>query len=166
MSGGQAERIIVPYITIDRIIDVLGVVYKKQTREISFEELSLLLDSGASSINNVTPALGILGLVEVQNKIIYLTDDGLEFISAYNSGKKDVSKKIIAKGIEKSEPLRFVKALLDTRNQLSGEEIGQALSSHFSKKWKSLVSIRTFGNSCASIIAFAGYGSLWRRFVV
>lgn len=156
--SGQAERVVIPYITIDRIIDVLGVIYKKGTREISVEDLSLLLDSGESSINNVTPALGILGLVEVQNKVISLTNEGLEFISAFKSGKLDVSKKIIAKGTERSEPLKFVKALLDTRNQLSGEEIGQALSSRFDKKWKSLVSIRTFGNSCASIIAFAGHG--------
>lgn len=158
MSEGQAERVIIPYITIDRITDVLGVVYKRGTREISIEELSLLLNSGESSINNVTPALRILGLVDVQNKVISLTDEGLAFISSYKSGKLDVSKKIIAKGIEKSQALKFVKALLDTRNQLSGEEIGQALSSRFNKKWKSLVSIRTFGNSCASFVAFAGYG--------
>jgi len=158
MSGGPTERVSIPYITIDRIIEVLGVIYKRGTREISLDALSLHLNSGISSINNVTPSLGVLGLVDVQNKIISLTNEGLEFISSYKSGKLDAAKKIIAKGIEKSEPLKFVKALLDTRNQLSGEEIGQALSRHFNKKWKSLVSIRTFGNSCASIIAFAGYG--------
>jgi Mn-dependent DtxR family transcriptional regulator/biotin operon repressor len=155
MSDAQVT---IPYVTVDRVIEILGVIYKKQTREISIEELASLLGSGQSSINNVTPTLGVLGLVKVNKRVITLTDDGLEFIGAYKSNKEDVCKRIVRKGVENYEPLVFVKDLLNTRQRISGEDIGRTLSSRYSKNWKNIVSIRTFGNSCASIIAFAGFG--------
>jgi hypothetical protein len=99
-----------------------------------------------------------LGLIEVKKRVISITNDGFEFISSYISDKVEIAKKIVRKGIEQSEALKFVKSLLDTRVQLTGEEIGRAVSDRFGKKWKNVVSYRTFGNSCASILGFAGIG--------
>lgn len=151
-------RIIVPYVGIDRVIEILGVIYKKGTREIPIDELSTLLGCGISNINNVTPTLGILGLIDIDKRIIKITNDGFEFISSYNSGKTEIAKGIIRKAINQSEALKFVKSLLDTRVQLTGEEIGRSVSDRFGKNWKNILSYRSFGNSCASILGFAGFG--------
>ncbi|MCW4009707.1 MAG: hypothetical protein NWF05_03700 [Candidatus Bathyarchaeota archaeon] len=149
---------VVPYVGIDRVIEILRVIYKKGNREISVKELTSLIGCGASNINNVTPTLGLLGLIDIKKRVITLTNDGFEFISAYSSDKIEISKKIIRKAVEQNEALKFVKSLLDTRVQLTGEEIGKAISDRFGKKWKNVTSYRSFGNSCASIIGFSGLG--------
>ena len=154
----MGTQVIVPYVGIDRVIEVLKIIYKKGTREISVEELSSLLGCGVSNINNVTPTLGVLGLIDIKKRIITITSDGFEFISSYNSDKTEIAKKVIRKAIDGNEALKFVKSLLDTRVQLTGEEIGTAISDRFGKKWKNVLSYRTFGNSCASILGFAGIG--------
>ncbi len=154
----ESGQVIIPYVTIERVVEVLNVIYKKGNKEITTEDLSSLLGTGQSSINNVTPTLGILGLITIEKRVITLTNDGMEFISAYNTDKLEIAKRIIRKSLEQSESLKFVKSLLDTRIQLTGEDIGKSLSDRFNKQWKHLGSIRTFGNSCASIISFAGYG--------
>jgi predicted transcriptional regulator len=134
------------------------VIYKKGTREISVDELSTLLGCGTSNINNVTPTLGVLGLIDIEKRIITITNDGFEFISSYNSDKIEIAREIIRKAMHESEALRFVKSLLDTRVQLTGEEIGRSVSDRFGKNWKNVLSYRSFGNSCASILGFAGVG--------
>lgn len=152
------ERTTIPYVGIDRIIETLNVAYKRRATKITASELASLLGCGVSNINNVSPALGVLGLAITKKGSISITSDGLEFIRAYNSGEPEKAREIIRKGIEQSEALKFVKSLLETRVQLTGEEIGRTLSDRFGKKWKNVLSYRTFGNSCASIVAFAGFG--------
>jgi hypothetical protein len=152
------KQTVVPYVGIDRIVEVLGATYKKGTKEITISELASLLGCGVSNINNVTPTLSLLGLSDRGKGLISITNDGMEFIRSHNSNETERAKQIIRKGIEQSEVLKFVKSLLETRVQLTGEEIGRTLSDRFEKKWKNVVSYRTFGNSCASILGFAGFG--------
>ncbi len=154
----RSRKSIVPYIGMDRISDTLGAAYKKGTREISLNELASLLDCSMSNINNVTPSLKILELADVEGGVMTLTNNGMEFIRAHSSNELEIAKGIIKKGIEKNEVLKFVKSLLDTRVQVTGEEIGRAISDRFGKKWKSVLTYRAHGNSCASILSFAGYG--------
>lgn len=151
-------RIVIPYIGIDQISETLGTAYKKGTREVTLIELASLLGCSVSNINNVTPTLGLLGLANVKKGTMSITSDGMEFIRAFSSNELERAKEIIRKGIEKSEVLKFVRSLLETRVQLTGEEIGRALSDRFEKKWKSVATHRTHGNSCASIVGFAGLG--------
>jgi len=156
--GKSGKRLIIPYVGIDRIVETLNVAYKKGVKDIKISKLASLMGCGVSNISNVSSTLKLLGLVELKKQEISLTNEGMEFIRAYNSGEIEKAKKIIRKGIEQSEALKFVKSLLDTRVQLTGEEIGRALADRFGKKWKTITSYRTFGNSCASIIGFAGFG--------
>lgn len=156
MSG--SPRVIVPYIGMERIVETLRTAYNKKVKDIELSELAALLGCSVSNINNVTPTLSLLGLAIIKKRKLSLTNDGLDFIKYYNSHEMERSKEIIKKGIEKSESLKFVKSLLDTRVQLTGEDIGRAISDRYNKKWENIVTYRTFGNSCASILNFAGLG--------
>ncbi|MEM3803401.1 MAG: hypothetical protein QXX17_03230 [Conexivisphaerales archaeon] len=156
--SGTMGKIVIPYVGIDRVVETLGVIYKKGTTELSVNELASLLGCEVSNINNVTPTLGVLGLATVNKRVIRITDNGLEFIKAYNDNELGRAKEIIKRSVDQNEALKFVKSLLETRTQITGEEIGRALSGRFNKNWKNVLSYRNFGNSCASIIAFAGYG--------
>ncbi|MGB9760779.1 MAG: hypothetical protein ACPLZG_13195, partial [Thermoproteota archaeon] len=152
------QRLIVPYVGIERVIETLRAIYKNGLKEITISNLASLLGCSVSNINNVYPTLNVLNLAITNKRLITITNEGMEFISAYDSGDLKKAREIIKKGVEHSEALKFVKSLLKTRVQLTGEEIGRALSDRFNRKWKNVVSYRTFGNSCASIIAFAGFG--------
>ena len=154
----KMRQLIIPYVGIDRVIETISVAYKRGATEIAPSELASLLGCSVSNINNVSPTLGLLGLTNSEKGLISITNNGLEFIRAHNSGELEKAKEIIRKGVEESEALKFVKSLLETRVQLTGEEIGRALSDRFGKKWKNVLSYRTFGNSCASIVGFAGFG--------
>jgi len=154
----KGQRIIIPYVGIDRVIECLKVVYRRGVREIDAKELSSLLGCGLSNINNITPTLRLLKLAEVKGKKISITSDGMEFIKALSAGEAERAREIIKRGVEQSEVLQFIKSLLEARGQLTGEEIGRALADRFGKKWRAIASYRTYGNSCASIIGFAGFG--------
>ena len=154
----RGQHVIIPYVGIERVIGCLKVMYKRGVREIEAKELSSLLGCRLSNINNIIPTLRLLRLAEVKNRKISITSEGMEFIRALNAGEIEKAREIVRKGIEQSEALQFVKSLLETRVQLTGEEIGRALADRFGKKWKTIASYRTYGNSCASILGFAGFG--------
>lgn len=158
ISMREKEHGVIPYVGIERVIECLRIIYKRGIREVDVKELASLLGCKLSNINNLTPTLRLLKLAEVKNGKIFITDNGMEFIRALNSGEIDKAKEIMRSSIEQSETLQFVKSLLETRGQLTGEEIGRVLADRFGKKWKTIASYRTYGNSCASIISFAGFG--------
>lgn len=157
----RLSKAIVPYVGMERIIDTLGATYRKGTKEISLNELASLLNCSISNINNVTPTLNILELADVEGGVMALTNNGMEFIRAHSSNELETAKGIIKKGILKNEVLKFVKSLLETRVQVTGEEIGRAISDRFGKRWKSVMTYRAHGNSCASILSFAGFGQYY-----
>jgi len=154
----ELKTIVVPYVGIERIIEILQTMYKNNMKEQSLENIAKSLECGLSNLNNVTPTLTILGLGEVRKGILKLTPDGLVCADAFLHNDHEKAKVVFKKNIEKSEALLFTKSLLEIRSTISGDEIGNALSDRFNKDWKSLQTIRNFGNSCASIIAFAGFG--------
>ena len=155
----RRQHIIIPYVGIERVIECLKVMYRRGVREIDTKELSSLMECSLSNINNIIPTLRLLKLAEIKGGKISITSEGMEFIRALNAGEIEKARKIVRKGIEQSEALQFVKSLLEARVQLTGEEIGRALADRFGKKWKAIASYRTYGNSCASIIGFAGFGT-------
>ncbi|MCD6537392.1 AAA-associated domain-containing protein [Candidatus Bathyarchaeota archaeon] len=154
----RGHRILIPYVGMERVIECLKVMYRRGVREIDTKELSTILGCGLSNLNNITPTLSLLGLAEVKNGKIAITSNGMELIRALNVGEIEGAREIIRKGVEQSEALQFVRSLLEARGQLTGEEIGRALADRFGKRWKTIASYRTYGNSCASIISFAGFG--------
>ena len=155
---GKMGKVIVPYVGMERIIEFLGAIHKRGTNEITISELASLLGCGVSNISNVSPTLNLLGFANVKGGVISITNNGMEFINAYNSGKTEKAKEMIKKEAEQSSVLGFVKSLLETRVQLTGEEIGRTISDRFGKHWKNFGTYRTVGNSCASILNFAGFG--------
>ena len=154
----ESKTTVVPYVGIERIIEILKIMYKNNMKEQSLENIAKSLECGLSNLNNVTPTLSVLGLGEVQKGILKLTPDGLVCADAFLHNDFEKAKIVLKRNIEKSESLLFTKSLLESRSTISGDEIGNALSERFNKGWKSLQTIRNFGNSCASIIAFAGFG--------
>lgn len=154
----ESDSIVVPYVGIDRIIEILKVMYKNGSKEKKLEEIATLLGCGVSNLNNVTPTLTVLELGEVRKGILSLSPDGLVCADAFLHDDYEKAKVVIRKNIEKSEALKFTRSLLETRSTISGDEIGRALSERFGKNWKSIQTARNFGNSCASIVSFAGFG--------
>lgn len=152
------SRTIIPYVGVDRVIETVQALYKAHAREIGISELATLMDCKVSNINNVSLAMGLPGLSETVNGKIVLTSEGMVFAQAMASNEEEKAKQIIKAAVGKSEVLKFVKSLLEARSEISGEEIGRALMDRFKKNWKDVRTYRAFGNSCASIISFAGYG--------
>lgn len=151
----KMKKVIIPYVGINRVIEVLKVLYREKTRVKSISEMKTLVGGG---FKNVIPTLTLLGLANTEKDLIRLTDDGMSFINSITSGDEEMARKIVQKAINRSQSLKFVKSLLETKVQLTGEEIGQALAEHFNKRWDNIATYRTFGNSCGSILAFGGFG--------
>lgn len=154
----EHAKVTVPYVGIDRIIEILQLMYRNSAKEKKLDELANLLGCKISNLNNVTPTLTVLGLGEVRKGVLSLTPDGLVCADAFLHDDHEKAKIVFRRNLEKSEALAFTKSLLETRTTISGDEIGRALSERFNKDWKSIQTIRNFGNSCASIVAFAGFG--------
>lgn len=154
----ESGQTVIPYVGIDRIAELLKAMYRSSLKEQKLEALATLMGCGISNLNNVTPSLAALGLGEVKRGVLTLTQDGLTCADAFFHDDPEKAKPIIRRNLQKSEALVFTKSLLETRSTLSGEEIGRALSDRFQKNWKNIQTIRGFGNSCATILAFAGFG--------
>ena len=154
----ENKKIIVPYVVMDRVLETIQALYKEGSREIQLQKVADLLGCSVSNINNVTPTLTVLGLAETKDGQLILKTEGMAFGEAFSANKEERYKEIIKKAIDKSEVLKFVESLLEAKSQLSGEEIGRALSERFNKNWKDVRSYRAYGNSCASILSFAGIG--------
>ena len=152
------RSITVPYVGIERIINLLKIIYKKSSKEIKLTELATLLGCGASNLANVMPTVSLLGLGVVRKGVLTLSADGLIFADACASNDLTKAKQVIKTNIQDSEALLFVKSLLETRTNISSDDIGRALSEKFGKNWKDIRTTRIFGNSCASLTSFAGYG--------
>ena len=161
MNESESNRkslITIPYVGVERIITLLTTIHKKSSRTIKLIELATLLGCGVSNLTNVMPTVSLLRLGVVKKGVLNLTTDGLIFADACASGDLTKAKQIMKKNIQNSESLLFVKSLLETRTSISNDEIGRALSERFGKNWKDIRTTRIFGNSCASLISFAGYG--------
>ena len=152
------RSLVVPYVGIDRLIDQFKILHKRSSREIKLTELATLMNCGISNLSNVMPTLAVFDLGSVKKGVLSLTTDGLVFADACASDDLTKAKQIIKKNVQNSEVLEFVKSLLETRTSVSGDEIGRALSERFDKNWKDIRTTRIFGNSCASLLAFAGHG--------
>ena len=152
------ESITVPYVGIERIINLLKIVYKKSSKEIKLTDLATLLGCGISNLANAMPTVSLLGLGTVRKGVFNLSTDGQIFADACASNDLTKAKQVIKTNIQNSEALLFVKSLLETRTSISSDEIGRALSERFGKNWKDIRTTRIFGGSCASLTSFAGYG--------
>jgi hypothetical protein len=149
---------IIPYVGMDRVVNLLNILYKEKTTEIKASVVAALTGTSVSNIENAIFTLKLLGFADYKKKTIFLTEQGMKFINSISSGKEDVAKQILRSVAEQNEVLSFVRSLLESRSQLSGEEIGRAISERFNRKWKSIATYRNYGNSCASILGFAGIG--------
>lgn len=153
-----SKHIVIPYVAIERVIELSKLMYKNSAKEKKLTELASILGCTVSNLNNVTPTFSVLGLGEVKRGTMTLTPDGLVFADYCMHDDYEKAKQIIKKNIQNSEVMMFIKSLLESRSSLSGDEVGRALSERFSKNWKDIRTTKNFGNSCSSIISFAGFG--------
>lgn len=154
----ELKGIIIPYVSIDRIIDLLTFMRKRGDKEKSLSDICTLLGWKKSNLNNITPSIGLLGLGEAKKGKLIISMDGLDFSDALVANDKEKAKQIIKRNINNSNALKFTRSLLESRSSISASEIGRALSDRFKKKWDKLQTYRYFGNACASILAYAGIG--------
>lgn len=154
----ESKGIIIPYVTIDRVIEVLTFMHKQGDREKFLTELCTLLGWKRSNLNNITPTIGLLGLGEVHKGKLIISIEGLNFSDAVVAKDEEKAKQIIKKNINNSNALKFTRSLLESRSSISTSDIGKSLSERFQKKWDKLPTYRYFGNACASILSYAGIG--------
>ena len=75
----EKSKAVLPYVGINRIIELATVMYKNSVKEKKLTELGLMWGSGKSNLKNITPAFSNLALGIVTNGIFKLTSDGLIF---------------------------------------------------------------------------------------
>ena len=148
---------IIPYVRIDQITEFI----KSLPTETSFiKDVTTTTKFGKSSVENIIPSLQLLKIVEydAKERIIRLTDTGQRFRTALITGDLRAAAESVREHVDASKVLSFIKGLLERKGSLTILEIGKELSFKFGKKWKSVVTYKTYGASCATILAFVGNG--------
>jgi DNA-binding MarR family transcriptional regulator len=155
--NGKNEAI--PYVRMSQIKELIR---KMPSGELTLKELGERF--GLSKVLNALPTLQLLGLCSYdrKNKIIKLTDEGEKFRSFLITNDEKRAAEIIKPCVEKSEALSFIKMFLERRGHLSILEIGRELAFKFNKKWDNVLTYKTYGAACASILGFVGYGTYSR----
>jgi len=153
------KNVIIPYVRIGKVIDFIK---ELPTGKSTLEELSNRF--GRSTVQNILPTLQLLGLGEYDRKsrMIKLTNLGEKFRSLLITNDEKRAAEIIKPYVDKSEALSFIKMLLERKGSLSILDIGRELAFKFNKKWDNVVTYKTYGAACASILGFVGYGTYTR----
>jgi len=145
----------IPYVRIRQIIEF---VKSMPTSEISFDEIGFSFKLRKSQIKNIIPSLKSMGLLEKQEGKIKLTKAGQDLRLSIKTNNEKESKNIIKNLTQKVAPLSHVVELLNQEQKLTIEQIGRKLAAKYNKSWDHPLTYKTHGASCASIVAFAGYG--------
>jgi len=155
----KTQRVVIPYARMSQIIEVMEKLPKTAMSEDELKELF-----GRSKIVNILPTLEILGLLarDRAGRKVQLTNAGAKFRSAIKTGDTHTAQSIIRDAVEKYEPLRFVKNLLQRKGKITVEEIGRELASKYNISWSTTLTYKAHGAACATIVAYAGYGKYSR----
>mgnify|MGYP000598431270 CR=1 FL=1 len=157
--NSEMEEIIIPYIRIDQVKKFIKDFPAKSCR---VDEL--INKFGRSNVANALPTLQLLKLIEYNKKerLVSLTDagNGLRIASTTNDDAR--AREIIRPIIDELELFKFIKGLLERKGILTSEEIGKELAFRYKKTWNNPVTYKAYGAACASILAFAGYGTYER----
>ncbi len=145
-----------PYIVMDRLVDILITMYKAGHTERSLPDLAQMMDSTEGSLKNAISTINLLGLATVQKGVMRLTESGQLFCHALRTGKEDNAREVILTAVRSNEVLEFVRTMVQTRGNLSVEEVGRIVSQRYSKGWKNIGTMVSVGRACGSILAFAG----------
>jgi len=153
------KNVIIPYVRIDQIIKV---VKNMPSEKVGMKELSDRF--GRSNVQNILPTLQLLGLCGYDKKsdTIELTDLGKKFRSLLITNDEKRAAETIKPYVDQSQALSLVKMLLERKGSLSILDIGRELAFKFSKKWDNILTYKTYGAACASILGFVGYGTYTR----
>ena len=149
------ESITIPYVRIGQIIEF---IVSMPTSEISLNDIINNANLRKSQIRNIIPSLIALGVVEKNKRKIRLTEIGKNLRVNIKTNNEKESKNIIKNLTQKVEPLSYIVELLNKEQKLSIEQIGRELAAKYNKSWDHPLTYKTHGASCASILAFAGYG--------
>jgi len=149
------STVTIPYVRIGQIIDF---VESMPISELSLKELSLSFKLRKSQIKNIIPFLISMGLLEKHKGKIKLTKIGQDLRLSIKTNNEKESKNIIKNLIHKVAPLSYIVELLNQEQKLTIEQIGKELATKYNKSWDHPLTYKTHGASCASIVAFAGYG--------
>lgn len=148
---------ILPYARMDQIVEFVKSMPNETS---SIKDITTMTKFSRSSVANIIPSLQLLKIAEydVKKGIIRLTALGRRFRMALITGGQKTSVESIKGSVDRSEVLSFVRGLLERKGSLTVLEIGRELSFKFGKKWKNVVTYKTYGAACATILAFVGYG--------
>jgi len=146
-----------PYVRMDQIIEFTRLL---PSEVCSIKEITTQTKFGRSNVQNIIPSLQLLRIAEYEKKegVIKLTDIGRRFRAAIITDDKKASAESIRESVDSSEVLSFAKGLLERKGSLTVLEIGRELSFRFGKKWKNILTFKTYGAACSTILAFVGYG--------
>lgn len=146
----------IPYVRMSQIIEFVKLLPDRA----SITDITTTTKFSKSSVQNIIPALQLLGIAEYnrKEKVIELKNMGQRFRSALVASDDGRATELIKESVESSEVLSFVRGLLERKGSLTVLEIGRELSIKFGKKWKNVLTFKTHGAACATILAFAGYG--------
>ncbi len=148
-------KTVIPYVRINQLIEFVA---SMPTNEISLNDLVIHCGIRRSQIKNIIPSLIALKLLEKTRDKVKLTDIGQNLRVNIKTNNEEKCKEIFKHIIPRVEPLSFVVELLNKEQKLTIDQIGKELAVKFKKSWDHPLTYRTYGASCASIVAFAGYG--------
>lgn len=148
---------IIPYVRMDQITEFIKSLPNEAP---SIKEITTKTKFGKSTVENVIPSLQLLKIVEYSGKerILKLTNQGQRFRTALITNDQRTAAEAVKESVNASEALSYVKGLLERKGSLNVLEIGKELSFKFDKKWKNIITFKTYGAACATILDFVGYG--------
>lgn len=149
------SKVMIPYVRIGQIIEF---VESMPTSGTSPNELALDFRIRKTQIKNIIPSLITLKLLEKHKGKIKLTKIGQNLRSNIKTNNEKESKNIIKNLVQKVAPLSYIVELLNQEKKLTIGQIGRELAAKYNKSWDHPLTYKTHGASCASIVAFAGYG--------
>jgi hypothetical protein len=149
------EKNVIPYIRIGQIIEFVKTI---PSEELTTYEITKRFSR--STFQNILPSLQLLKIADYdkKNKTIKLTDLGKNFRSSLITNDEKRAAEIIKNSVDESEALSFVRGLLERKGSISILEIGRELAFKFNKKWDNVLTYKTCGAACASILGFVGFG--------
>jgi hypothetical protein len=149
------SSMIIPYVRIGQIIEFVESMPNSET---SFDEIYRSFKLRKSQMKNIIPSLVALGLLKKHKGSIELTKIGQDLRLSIKTNNEKESKNIIKNLIQKVAPLSYIVELLNQEQKITIEQIGRRLAIKYNKSWDHPLTYKTHGASCASIVAFAGYG--------
>jgi len=158
-----------PYLRLGKMNELLRAIplqLVSQVNEFSAQKLAETVKVGPTTASNFIATLKSLGFVKGSRRFRFTAegDSYAIFIKnqAAGAAAEEEAKKVLRQQVEKIEYLQAFKKMLDEKRRLTIFEIGEQIVLRYEKKWKSPLTLKTYGAGVASVLDFAGFG-FYRR---